>query len=327
MNRAVLDRAVLGLPNIGVADVGNVGVMGAYDDTEVKPYIKGHITDGSSTFTFKVNNADVTVPVDANGNWKWVVDRTITSLQDLFYQATTLDRVKFAVDLSDCKSLFRSFYGCSNLVTIVGLEKQQFAAVTNFGAVFTDCTKLQSLDLRSATFENATVTSSVFASCESLETINLNTATFAKTTSLNYMFQYCKKLKVISFPQATFEKVTNARFAFGMCTELQSVLIPNAEIGALETNAQNNLMFGQSYNVENITLKSLANDQSFVGQSKLTEQSIVNLFNAVAADGITLTFNGTMYVMIQAQLAITDSPIYTAYYNKIQQYNFTIARA
>ena len=47
---------------------------------KVKPYIKGHVTDGSSTFKFKINGNDITVPVDSNGNWKWVQDRDITSL-------------------------------------------------------------------------------------------------------------------------------------------------------------------------------------------------------------------------------------------------------
>lgn len=44
-----------------------------------KPYIQGHVTDGS-TFTFQVNGSDVSVSVDANGNWKYKPTATITSL-------------------------------------------------------------------------------------------------------------------------------------------------------------------------------------------------------------------------------------------------------
>ena len=43
------------------------------------PYIKGHVTDGS-TFTFQVNGSDVSVSVDASGNWKYKPTATITSL-------------------------------------------------------------------------------------------------------------------------------------------------------------------------------------------------------------------------------------------------------
>ena len=46
---------------------------------KVKPYISGHINDGSSTFTFKVNGNDVTVSV-SGGDWKYKPTAAITSL-------------------------------------------------------------------------------------------------------------------------------------------------------------------------------------------------------------------------------------------------------
>ena len=53
-------------------------------------YIKGHIVDGARTFTFKVNvNETITVDVDEQGNWKWEVDRTITSLSYAFFGYTS----------------------------------------------------------------------------------------------------------------------------------------------------------------------------------------------------------------------------------------------
>lgn len=57
-----------------------------------KPYIAGHVTDGSSTFTFKVNNQNVTVPVDANGNWKWKIDRAINVNAD-FSNSSTITEI------------------------------------------------------------------------------------------------------------------------------------------------------------------------------------------------------------------------------------------
>lgn len=58
----------------------SVSVKDDYIPTTIKPYIKGHITDGSSTFTFKINGNDITVPVDSNGNFKYKPTSTITSL-------------------------------------------------------------------------------------------------------------------------------------------------------------------------------------------------------------------------------------------------------
>lgn len=46
---------------------------------KVKPYIKGHVTDGSSTFTFTVNGNNVTVSV-SDGDWKYKPTAAITSL-------------------------------------------------------------------------------------------------------------------------------------------------------------------------------------------------------------------------------------------------------
>lgn len=55
------------------------GAEGGGYDSATKPYVTGHVTDGS-TFTFKVNGSDVSVSVDANGNWKYKPTATITSL-------------------------------------------------------------------------------------------------------------------------------------------------------------------------------------------------------------------------------------------------------
>ena len=80
-----------------------------------------------------------------------------------------------------------------------------------------------------------------------------------------------------------------------------------------------------SKNVVNVTANSIKLSQSLQWCSGLTEQSVVNIFNAVAADGITLTFHATVYAMIQAQLDIEDSPIYNAYWDS--DYDFTIISA
>ena len=71
------------------------GVLEAFTDCEevvpptppvIKPYIAGHVTDGSKTLTFKVNSYDnITIPVDSKGNWIWYVDREIRSLYEAFY--------------------------------------------------------------------------------------------------------------------------------------------------------------------------------------------------------------------------------------------------
>ena len=68
-------------------------------------YIKGHIVDGASTYSFKVNgNETINVNVNANGNWIWEVDRTITSLKEAF-QAKTANLIYLELYLPNSHSL------------------------------------------------------------------------------------------------------------------------------------------------------------------------------------------------------------------------------
>lgn len=56
----------------GVGDASSIG--------NSAPCIKGHISGTDSSFTFKVNGSDVSVSVDASGDWKYKPTATITSL-------------------------------------------------------------------------------------------------------------------------------------------------------------------------------------------------------------------------------------------------------
>jgi hypothetical protein len=239
---------------------------------QVKPYISGHVTDGSSTFTFKINGNNITVPVDSNGKWKWVQDRDITSFFDSFYVKQNIDELYIMCDISKITTFYRAFYNNTSLKKLVFSKKYTNNIATQFNN-FVHFSQLTELDLSMFGMEGATNTWSMFNTTP-LKTIDLSNANFKSLTTVDNMFW-------------------------------------------------------RTYELENLLLKpnSIKNSLLFAESSKLTEQSVVNIFNAVAADDITLTFHATVYSMIQTQLAITDSPIYTAYYNKIQDYNFTIASA
>lgn len=69
----------INLQSIDVAS-NNVSSIGKSIKRNNKPYIKGHISTSDNTFTFSVNNTDVTINVDSNGNFKYKPTSTITSL-------------------------------------------------------------------------------------------------------------------------------------------------------------------------------------------------------------------------------------------------------
>ena len=257
---------------------------------KVKPYIKGHVTDGSSTFTFKVNNADVTVPVDANGNWKWVATTTVTSLYSAFENKTYLDSVTFK-NLENCTNCLRTFSGCSVINNVI--IDNSFEKVSAFDYFFNSTGRNKIVTLKNTTISEITGGSRFLIGCEDI--IGIENCEFKKLNDGTQMF-YNFSGKTLNLSNADFRNLTTT------------------------TN-----MFSNATNLENINIKYLSTNMSFGSSFKLTEQSVVNIFNAVAADDITLTFHATVYAYIQAQLEIEDSPIYTAYWDS--DYDFTIASA
>lgn len=239
---------------------------------KVKPYIKGHVTDGSSTFTFKVNTDEyVTVPVDANGDWKWVVDRTITSLFRMLCPSTTT----YADNIDD-------------LVINANLE-----SCTNFGVAIA-LTPLTKVVVKNQT---------------------------AELTDISYFAQDCKDLKEFIAPFLVLGNRSNIGRMFLRCSKLEVVDLRSAEINTVGADS----MFMNCEKLKTINVKAIKANFKLTWSPLLTEQSVVNLFNAVTADGITLTFHPTVFAMIEQQLEIEDSPIYEAYWNSEYDFNYASA--
>lgn len=390
---------------------------------KVKPYIAGHVTDGSSTFTFTVNgNESVTVPVDASGGWKWVVDRTVTSLEfvgvpqleslelnkitgvstfnldypvvpvfkkcdatteaalnyvyhirgtatadfmfqptylkngsaekptesavidangnwdvsysgkkirrleESFYQNTVITSIEFTENFDSCIT-FNSgtaangaFRGCSNLKR-ASFKNGTFDVITAMANCFRQCSLLEEVDFSNATFRLLETSTYIFTDAPKLKKLDLPKATLEKATSLQSFFDRCYDLAYVNCPIATLGLCDSLFRTFEDCTGLKSIDFGSATIAASLTTD----VFRNASALENLNIKSCSVSLVLGHSSKLTEQSVVNIFNAVAADGITLTFHSTVYAMIQAQLEIEDSPIYNAYWDS--DYDFTIASA
>ena len=275
---------------------------------KVKPYIAGHVTDGSSTFTFTVNgNESVTVPVDANGNWKWVVDGTITRIS--INGKSNID--KFNVfGLNDFTILGGCFYNATALKEVV-FKKCDLSSITNVTSMFNQ-NPLQKLTLNYG-FAPSNMTE--FLCRVDSPSLKLDKMIFKNATTMLRAF-YNSNIDEIDLSEA--EKITTieSMSGGGIVYILHLPTLKNT------VTITGNVF---STSLQTVTIKSLETSISFARCGQLTEQSVVNLFNAVAADGITLTFHATVYAMIQAQLDIEDSPIYNAYWNS--DYDFTIISA
>lgn len=274
---------------------------------KVKPYIAGHIIDGSSTFTFTVNsNESVTVPVDANGNWKWVVDRTITKLEKAFQNITNIDSLTIVYKEDTITSLYMTFQGC--LVENLDISKLNTSNVRTWGQAFNN-----------------------MPNCDYSFVSQLNTES---ATDL-YMTFLCpgivNKQKTLDLRSIETKNVTGNGTFLGISRQVWSNNVLNTlhlgRFAAYSKHSACTVLVSQSGypNLANVTAEAIAIDMDFKATAKLTEQSVVNLFNAVVADGITLTFHPTVFAMIEQQLEIEDSPIYEAYWNSDYDFNYASA--
>lgn len=288
----------------------NIVTCGELSQSKVKPYIKGHITDGSSTFTFNVNgNQSITVPVDANGNWKWVQDRDITSLNSCFnYQKTSCDYIEIYLPKTpNLTDMYRFIYATNAEVDQrksdlkVVIKAIDTVNVTNFESAFKNA-RQKDLDFLPL-----------------LKTANC-------TNFYNMVHaQYVKTIDLRSFDMT---KSTGNTGSSGISNNFWNSETETVHLGNFCANPANNgcmPFYGNNLKLKNVSAETIKINLSLSGCPNLTEQSIVNLINAVAADGITLTFHATVFAMIEQQLEIEDSPIYNAYWNSEYDFEYTSA--
>lgn len=112
-----IDNQFLMQPYCGWRFEGEIELLDTCAVQPVPPvepqYIRGHFTDGRTTFTFNINsNQPIIVDVDKNGWWKWDVDRTITSLRNccLGESITILDYIEMVgVNLNNIFDYYFAF--------------------------------------------------------------------------------------------------------------------------------------------------------------------------------------------------------------------------
>lgn len=281
-----------------------LNAIGVHSGSSKKEYIKGHVTDGATSVTIKINNADVTVPVGADGWFEWVKPKDFVALtfKDCFNNKTNIDKLtvflpktkptandsmyqmftrlencrelNVIVDSSLCKDFSNCFAYCRNIPNNSGININTDNAQILYGLHYAN-TNTTLIDLRKYSFDSVKTTGAYYGIvniltwCQGLTTLKLGDALSAKNTYANDN-------------------------AFNQLTALKNI----EDCGEIKMSA------------------------SFPVSNQLTEQSVVNLFNAVQADDITLTFHPTVFAMIEQQLEVEGSPIYEAYWNNEHEFNY-----
>ena len=275
---------------------------------KVKPYISGHVTDGSSTFTIRVNNTDIVISVDANGNWKWVQDRDITSLNSCFnYQKKSCDYIEIYLPKTpNLTDMYRFLYATNGEVD---QRKSDLKVV------------IKAIDTRNVT--------NMEGAFKNSRQIDMDYLPLVRTENCTNFYNMVHSQYVMAVDLRSFDmtKSTGNTASSGISNNIWNSETETVHLGNFCSNPANEgcvPIYGTNTKLQNVTADTIKISLRLV-LPILSEQSVVNLFNAVAADGITLTFHATVYAMIQAQLDIEDSPIYNAYWNS--EYDFTVISA
>lgn len=274
MNNAVLDTVCLNVAETECACFG--GGVGVDSGGKTKPYIKGHVTDGSSTFTFKINNStDITVPVDSNGNWKWVVDRKITSLYKAFQNITNIDSLTIVYKKDTITNLNMIFQGCS--VENLDISKLNTSKVTNWEQAFNN-----------------------MPNCNYLFTVNLITESATNLYQTFLCHGITNKQKTLDLRNIETKNVTGNGTFLGISRQVwANNVLETLHLGIFAAYSKHSactvLVSQAGYpNLANVTAEAIAIDMDFKATAKLTEQSVINIINAAVAN-VTYTLHSTVY--------------------------------
>jgi len=119
--------------------------------------------------------------------------------------------------ITNIKSTYCWFEGCSNLSSIIGLENFNTANVTFMDGMFAYCSELSSLNLSHFNTNKVTSMDRMFHSCKNLYTLDLSNLNTSKTTNMKGMFAGCESLKTIIVSDTGWKASLNQYCMFDGC--------------------------------------------------------------------------------------------------------------
>lgn len=114
------------------------------------------------------------------------------------------------------------FSGCTNLES-VNLRSFDTGSVTDMREMFVGCKNLTSVNLSSFDTSKITDMTGMFVDCSSLQSVDLSSFNTGKVTEMSGMFSGCSSLTEIDLSNFNTENVTGMADMFGYCEKLQSI--------------------------------------------------------------------------------------------------------
>ena len=113
------------------------------------------------------------------------------------------------------------FSGMSNLEEIENLQNLNTSEVTYMSSMFSNCSKLQSLDLSSFNTANVIDMEGMFQGCSSLQSIKLSSFNTEKVWIMERMFYGCKNLQSLDLSNFNTANVKKMNSMFEDCFDLR----------------------------------------------------------------------------------------------------------
>lgn len=143
-----------------------------------------------------------------------------------------LDSVDFGdIDTSQVEDMNATFYGCSKLKTIKGLEKFNTGKVNSMIHMFYSCSSLTNLDVGGWDTSKVENMRRMFKDCKSLETLDVGSWNTGNVSVMSGMFSFCESLKTLDIASWDTSKLTNTYETFYSCSSLT-----NLDIGGWDTS-------------------------------------------------------------------------------------------
>ena len=172
----------------------------------------------------------------------------------LFYQFTKLEAIEGMqyLDTSQVKSMYRMFYGCSQLKTL-DISKFDTSMVTNMSYMFRECSSLTSLVLSHFNTQHVTDMYGMFYGCSQLKTLDISKFDTSLVTDMSYMFGNCTNLASLDLSSFNTSRVTNMDSMFYGCSQLVSL-----DLNHFDTDQVVNMsrMFARCYTLDHLDFRN-----------------------------------------------------------------------
>ena len=174
--------------------------------------------DGTLTFRYDENRQSfkVTYALPTSGNdpgwWSYYKEITKVVFDESFKDARPVNLGKWFI--REC-----------NLTEITNIEYLNTSEATDMSSMFSGCTSLTSLDLRTFNTENVTKMASMFFDCSALTSLDVTSFNTQKVEDMTSMFSNCLALSELNLPSFDTPNVTNMTGMFAHDVSLSSIKV------------------------------------------------------------------------------------------------------